>query len=84
MKNQDFRSADWDKALNSGTVRAKPGHMVCLVLSDRICFASDSASNMVGEHNSVWCQNRNVSPKFVTVLQCVFKMVSINLNEIPS
>ena len=35
------------------------------VLSDSIGFANDGASNMVGEHNSVWCQIRNVSPKFV-------------------
>ena len=41
-----------------------------MVLSDCIGFASDNASNMVGEHNSVWSQIRNVSPKFVK-LKCI-------------
>ena len=31
MKNRDFRSADRDKTLNSGTVPAKPGRMVGLL-----------------------------------------------------
>ena len=41
-----------------------------MVLSDRIGFASDGASNMVGEHNSVWSRIRNVSPKCVK-LKCI-------------
>ncbi len=41
-----------------------------MVLSDCIGFASDGASNMVGEHNSVWSRIRNVSPKCVK-LKCI-------------
>ena len=41
-----------------------------MVLSDCIGFASDGASNIVGEHNSVWSRIRNVSPKCVK-LKCI-------------
>ena len=34
-----------------------------MVLSD--CIGFPSASNIIGEHNSVWCHVRNLSPKCV-------------------
>ena len=39
-----------------------------MVLSD--CIGFTSASNMIGEHNSVWCHIRNLSPKCVK-LKCI-------------
>ena len=39
-----------------------------MVLSD--CIGFPSASNMIGEHNSVWCHIRNLSPKCVK-LKCI-------------
>ena len=39
-----------------------------MVLSD--CIGFPSASNMIGEHNSVWCCIRNLSPKCVK-LKCI-------------
>ena len=43
-----------------------------MLLSDCIGFpgASANASNMIGEHNSVWCRIRNISPKCVK-LKCI-------------
>ena len=41
MKNRDFRSADRDKTLNSGTVPAKPGRMVGLPIMLNLCIKAD-------------------------------------------